>query len=63
MSKQIETIKFQTKINQFITLIINSFYENKEIFSENLSQTYQIYVIKFDMNHLKMQRCLKNKKI
>jgi hypothetical protein len=30
--------------------------------SENSSQTARIYVIKLDINHLKMQRCMDNKK-
>jgi hypothetical protein len=45
-----------------MTTNINAFYDNKEIFSKNSSQTARIYVIKLDMNHLKMQRYLKNKK-
>jgi hypothetical protein len=63
MLKQVEAMKNQTKINQIMKLIINSFCE-KKIFSENLSQTSHIYmyVIKLDMNHFKMQKCLKTKR-
>jgi hypothetical protein len=45
-----------------VTLTINAFHENKEIFSKNSSQTVRMYVIKLDINHLKMQRYLGNKK-
>jgi hypothetical protein len=45
-----------------MTLTINTFHENKEIFSKNSSQTAKMHVIKLDINHLKMQRYLGNKK-
>jgi hypothetical protein len=32
MSQQVEAKKFHDKINQLMTLIINAFYANKEIF-------------------------------
>jgi hypothetical protein len=46
-------MKFHTEIYQLMTPTINAFYE-KEIFSDNLSKTARIYVIKLDINHLKM---------
>jgi hypothetical protein len=53
MSKQVELMKFQTEIYQLITLDIDTFHENKEIFFKNSSQTAHMYVIKLDINHLK----------
>jgi hypothetical protein len=38
-----------------MTPIINEFYE-KKIFSENSSKTAWIYMIKLDIDHLKMQK-------
>jgi hypothetical protein len=55
-------MKFHAEIYQLMTPTINAFYLKKEIFSKNSSQTTRIYVIKLDMNHLKMQRYLENKK-
>jgi hypothetical protein len=60
--QQIEKMKFHAEIFQLMAPTINAFYESKEIFSKNSSQTDRIYVIKLDINHLKMQRCLENKK-
>jgi ABC-type sugar transport system ATPase subunit len=57
MSQQVETMKFHDEIYQIMTSTINAFYTNKEIFSKNSSKIARIYVIKLDMNRLKMQRC------
>jgi hypothetical protein len=54
-------MKFYAEIYKFMTPTINAFYENKKIFSKNSSQTARMYVIKLDMNRLKMQRCMENK--
>jgi HSP90 family molecular chaperone len=62
MSQEVETMKFHAEIYQLMTSIINAFYESKEIFFKYLSQTARMYVIKLDINHLKMQRYLENKK-
>jgi HSP90 family molecular chaperone len=35
MSQQVETMKFHAEVYQLMTPTIISFYENKEIFSEN----------------------------
>jgi HSP90 family molecular chaperone len=56
MLQQVESMKFHVEIYQLMAPTINAFYENKEIFSENLSQTALMYLIKLDMNHLKMKR-------
>jgi hypothetical protein len=45
-----------------MTLIINAFFAKNEILSKNSSQTVQMNAIKLDINHLKMQRYLENKK-
>jgi hypothetical protein len=42
--------------------LINNVFLQKEIFSENSSQTVQMNVIKLYIDHLKMKRYLKNKK-
>jgi hypothetical protein len=55
-------MEFYDEIYQIMTSTINAFYERKEIFCMISSQTARMYVIKLDMNHLKMQRYLDNKK-
>jgi hypothetical protein len=55
-------MKFHAEVYQLMAPNINEFYENKEIFSENSSQTTRMYVIKLDINHLKMWRCFDKKK-
>jgi hypothetical protein len=54
MSQQAETMKFHAEIYQFMIPTINAFHENKEIFFKNSSQTARMYVIKLDINNLKM---------
>jgi hypothetical protein len=62
MFQQVEIMNFYAEIYQFMTSIINAFYENKENFSENSFQTARIHVIKLDMNHLKIPMYLENQK-
>jgi hypothetical protein len=62
MSQQVEVMKFYAEIYQLMTTTINTFYESKETFSKSSSQTARMYVIKLDINHLKMQRHFENKK-
>jgi HSP90 family molecular chaperone len=46
-----------------MTQTINAFYKNNEFFLRKPIKSFSdMYAIKLDMNHLKMQRCFENKK-